>query len=137
MLGAACGVALLPKCPMCLAAYLWFFGSVGLSATQGARWVGPALSVVLMAGVASIGLRSGRRHGHGPWLVGLVATTTIVVGKFVLNDPPLVLLGLVVLAAALLWDRWPVAPGGPSNREFSTTDESRSRDEQRDEFDPL
>src|SRR5262245_41664004 len=74
-LGLACGVALIPKCPACLAAYLWFFSMAGLSAIRGARWMGPALMTLLAVGVVATSLRARQRHGYGPCLVGLVATT--------------------------------------------------------------
>ena len=72
---------------------------------------------LLVVGVAATSLRARQRHGYGPCLVGLVATTALIIGKLSPTYESLVPLGLVVLAAALLWDGRPImagAPGGPT-----------------------
>ena len=107
-LGAAVGIALLPKCPICLTVYLGFFGALGWSATLGPRWVRPGLIAALIAGVAATGFDAGRRRGHGPCLIATCAAIAILVGKLMVRDPSLVIAGLAVLAVALFWDRWPV-----------------------------
>jgi hypothetical protein len=108
-MAAALGIALLPKCPMCLAAYLGLFGALGLGAMAGLGWVQPLLIACLIAGAVVAGIGAGRRHAYGPCLVGACAVAAILLGVRLVESPPVVYSGLFALAVALLWERRPVA----------------------------
>jgi hypothetical protein len=62
------GLALLPKCPACVAAYFLFFTGIGLSLTTAAtmRWILIALTITALACLV---LRAVRRAGRVPGVI--------------------------------------------------------------------
>ena len=108
-------VALLPKCPLCLVAYMGTFGWIGADSWIVAAW-GPPLAVAcLLVALGTLGFRARRRRGYGPFLVGVFAAAALFAGKFLLPTwPVLVLLGAVLLVVASAWNTWPLRlSGGP------------------------
>lgn len=111
----ALGVALLPKCPICVAAYLGVFGSLGAGAWLRSAWGLPLTSVCLLLAIAALGFRARRRRGFGPLLLGIAASATLLAGKFVLDpSPALVAAGAALLIAASVWNTWPARPSTSS-----------------------
>jgi hypothetical protein len=108
------GVLLLPKCPLCAAAYLGAFGSLGAGAWLQASWGLPLTSACLLFALGVLGFRARRRRGYGPVLLGVVAAVVLLAGKFVLDSPPAVLAaGASLLIAASVWNTWPAPREGP------------------------
>lgn len=63
---ASLGVAFFPKCPVCWAAYLSFFGIAGLERIPYSPWLQPLLAAVMLVNLASLWLRgrsTGRKSG--------------------------------------------------------------------------
>jgi hypothetical protein len=94
------GVALVPKCPMCVAAWLSAAGA-GVGVTEAAPWVlrlGQVLALLVLGGLA---LRLGRRAHHArryrPLAGYLAAVLTLVALAWAV--PSLLWLRLVALAA--------------------------------------
>lgn len=54
------GLALMPKCPMCLAAYVATFTGVGMSITT-ATWIRTGLLIACVTALALVAVRQGRR----------------------------------------------------------------------------
>jgi protein SCO1 len=78
---ASLAVAFFPKCPVCWAAYLSFFGIAGLERIPYSPWLQPLLAAVMLINLASLWLR-GRSTGR--WSGFCLATAgalAIVVSK--------------------------------------------------------
>src|SRR5438128_8146057 len=77
------GVALLPKlfCPLCWPLYAGVVSSVGLGFLVGTTYLIPITSVFLVLTLAVLGFRARQRRGYGPFLIGLVASAAILIGK--------------------------------------------------------
>lgn len=62
-----------------------------------------ALSLVLGA----LGFRAPRRRGYGPLVLGLVAATLLLVGKFAVEVDVATYAGVTLLIVASVWNSWP------------------------------
>jgi mercuric ion transport protein len=104
----AIGLALLPKCPICVAAYLGVLGSLGIGAWLRAAWL-PLAAASLLVAIGALGVRARHRRGYGPLFLGMLAGATLFAGKFVFDPrPALVAAGAALLIAAAVWNTWPV-----------------------------
>ena len=104
------GVALMPKliCPLCWPAYAGLLSAVGLGFLINSRNLLILTAVFLIAAVTALAFRARQRHGYGPAIAGLTASTVILFGKFYLDSPTLMYAALGVLIAASVWNGWPV-----------------------------
>src|SRR6266566_1800820 len=86
------GVALLPKllCPLCWPLYAGIVSSVGLGFLVGTAYFIQHTSAFLMLTLAALGFRATQRRGYGPLLIGVVASTAVLLGKFYLESNPFV-----------------------------------------------
>ena len=103
------GVALLPKlfCPLCWPLYAGVVSSVGLGFLVGTTYLIPITSVFLILTLAVLGFRARQRRGFGPFLIGLVASAAVLIGKFYLESNALVYGGVGLLVAASVWNALP------------------------------
>jgi protein SCO1/2 len=76
---ASLGVAFFPKCPICWAGYLSFFGIAGLQPIPYSPWLQPLLIAVMLINLISVWLR-GRAMGRmgGFYLVSAGALTILL-----------------------------------------------------------
>lgn len=106
------GLALLPKCPLCLAMYLGFLTVLGVDAVLAARWT---VIILLGAGLIILAqlLRSGLRSGQkAPFALGLAGFIVIATSCYGWTDALLRWPGLAIFCAGyLLHSRRPHAPG--------------------------
>ncbi len=103
------GVSLLPKlaCPLCWPAYAGLLSSVGLGFLISAKYLLPLTATFLLLALAALAYRARRRHGYGPFAVGLIAAIGVMLGKFEWESN-LSLYGAVgLLVVASLWNAWP------------------------------
>jgi mercuric ion transport protein len=102
-------VALLPKlfCPLCWPLYAGVVSSVGLGFLIGTTYLLPITSVFLILTLAVLGFRARQRRGFGPFLIGLVASAAVLIGKFYLESDALVYGGVGLLVVASLWNAFP------------------------------
>lgn len=103
------GVSLLPKlaCPLCWPAYAGLLSSVGLGFLISSKYLLPFTAVFLVLALGALAFRARRRHGYGPFLLGLVAAVGVIVAKFQWESN-LSLYGAVgLLVVASLWNSWP------------------------------
>jgi hypothetical protein len=110
------GSALLPKlaCPACWPAYAGLLSAAGLGALIEARWLLPLTVSFLVIAVGALGFRAGKRHGHGPFGLGLVACALVLLGKFAFDSSVATDAGIGLLVSASAWNAWPrTAAGGP------------------------
>lgn len=110
------GVSVLPKfiCPVCWSAYAGLLSSLGLGFLTSTESQLPLTAVFLTLALATLAFRANKRHGYGPFQLGLVAAFAILVSKFVWESTPAVysVVGLLVLAS--IWNAWPLRER-PSN----------------------
>src|SRR5438445_12578563 len=102
-------VSLHPKlvCPLCWPAYAGLLSSVGLGFLISAAYLLPFIAGFLALALAAMGFRANSRHGYGPFLLGVVATVGVILGKFrwECKDTMYVADGRLVLGSH--WITWP------------------------------
>jgi hypothetical protein len=115
----AVGMSLLPKlaCPACWPAYAGLMGSMGLGFLVDTTYLLPLTGVFLVGAVGALALRAHGRHGYGPFLLGLLAAASVLVGKFALESDPAMYGGIAMLVGASLWNAWPQLKRTPSCQE--------------------
>jgi hypothetical protein len=106
----AAALALLPKCPLCWAAYLSVATGLGVAPASGHRLILGVLAGALIASLAAVAARARVTADRRPLLAAGVAATAVLLGRLVLDSMPLVYLGLAVLAGAAVWSAWPRRP---------------------------
>jgi hypothetical protein len=94
-------LVLLPKCPLCLAAWLGIFGSVGGS-WLGHLWGTPIEAGLLSLALGALALRARRIHDLRPLSIGLLGATALLAGRHSSSALAL-LLGLCLLTIACVW----------------------------------
>ena len=79
------GFSMLPKlaCPVCWPAYAGVLTSVGLGFLISAAYLLPLTIAFLVLALGAMVFRARERHGYRPLLLGLVAASGVLVGKFV------------------------------------------------------
>lgn len=104
----AVGVAMLPNltCPACWPAYAGLLSSFGLGFLTQTSYLLPLTAAVFVVAVGALGFRPARRHGHGPFIVGLVAAIVVIAGKFLFDSVPAMYGGITLLISASMWNTW-------------------------------
>ncbi len=102
-------VSLLPKlvCPMCWPAYAGLLSSVGLGFLISAAYLLPFTAGFLALALAAMGFRANSRHGYGPFLLGVIATVGVLLGKFRWESKATMYGAVGLLVLASLWNTWP------------------------------
>ncbi len=99
---ASVAVLLMPKCPMCVAGYASVLAVLGISTDRYRSVIVPCV-VLLFCIAAAFFVRSAVHHGRlGASLLGLVGAASIVLGKAVVENSYMMLVGLGVLLAAFV-----------------------------------
>ena len=103
------GVAMLPKlaCPLCWPAYAGLLSSLGLGFLISTAYLLPLTVVFLILALAALAFRATKRRGYGPFLLGLIAATGLLFGKFLWEFNPMTYSAIGVLVGASLWNAWP------------------------------
>jgi mercuric ion transport protein len=103
------GVSLLPKllCPACWPTYAGVVSALGLGFLISVKYLLALTVAFLVVAIAALAFRSSRRHGLGPFWLGLVAAAAVLLGKFGLESAYMTYSGICVLIAASVWNSWP------------------------------
>lgn len=103
------GVSILPKlaCPVCWPAYAGLLSSVGLGFLISTAYLLPLTIIFLTLALAALAFRAKNRNGFGPFLIGLLAASGILLGKFVLESPATIYSAIAMLVVVSLWNAWP------------------------------
>lgn len=103
------GVSMLPKlaCPACWPAYAGLLTSVGLGFLISTVYLLPLTAAFLVLALGAMAFRANKRHGYRPFLLGLVAASGVLVGKFVWESNPTMYSAVWLLVIASLWNAWP------------------------------
>lgn len=67
----------------------------------------PITVVALALVLGTLGFRARRRRGFGPLVLGLLAATLLLVGKFAMEVDVATYAGVAVLIVASVWNSWP------------------------------
>ena len=107
-------LAIAPKCPLCLSAFLGTFGVATLPASAYRAWLAPLTAIWLSLTIGMVAFNSGRRH-YGPPLLGFLAGLAVLFGKFVLDNESLVYAGVAALLGSVVWlaSRRPIQEAKP------------------------
>ena len=100
----AAGIALAPKCPLCCAAYLGLFSSLGIASFPFSGWIVPGLWALLLLNLLSLGLAARKRKRGGPFLLSALGTAGILLGKFWLSSSSLCWMGVALILIASAWN---------------------------------
>ena len=86
------GFSMLPKlaCPACWPAYAGLLTSIGLGFLISAVYLLPLTVAFLALALGAMVFRARARHGYKPFLLGLVAASGVLIGKFVWEATPVV-----------------------------------------------
>ena len=103
----AIALVLLPKCPLCLAAWFGVLGSLGASSWLRSIWGTPLAVILLSFAIASLVLRARGSGDPRPLLLGVLGATALLSGKYGLDLPFLVYAGFALLTGASFWSSWP------------------------------
>jgi len=103
------GVSMLPKlaCPACWPAYAGLLTSVGLGFLISAAYLLPLTATFLALALGALAFRANRRHGYGPFFLGLAAATGVLLGKFMWESSLIMYGAVALLLLASLWNSWP------------------------------
>src|SRR5260370_12408678 len=104
------GFSMLPKlaCPACWPAYAGLLSSVGLGFLISTAYLLPLTAAFLFLAVAALVLKANKRRGYGPFVVGLVAGSAVLLGKFAWASNLTMYSALALLVMASLWNAWPL-----------------------------
>lgn len=104
------GVSLLPKlaCPLCWPAYAGLLSSIGLGFLSSTKYLLPLTAGFLALTLAALVFGARKRHGYGPFAVGLIAAVAVIVGKFEWESNPALYGAIGLLIAASIWNAWPI-----------------------------
>lgn len=107
------GFSMLPKlaCPACWPAYAGLLSSIGLGFLISTVYLLPLTAVFLFLAVAGLCFRANKRRGYGPFVVGLVAGSAVLLGKFAWESRLTLYSALGLLVIASLWNAWPLREG--------------------------
>ena len=95
-------VGLLPKCPMCIGAYLGAFGFVGVQALPVA-YVWPLTWIFLAIAMGFMLNRARRRKRFGPFGAAMAGGLLLLYARWTEGDGFLVIAGMIVFMAASVW----------------------------------
>jgi len=103
------GFSLLPNltCPACWPAYAGLLGVLGLGFLLNEKYLFSFISVFLVLALGGLLFQARKRRGLGPFFIGLIATSMIIVGKFFFNIDSIFYLGLTAFMGASIWNIWP------------------------------
>lgn len=108
----AVGVSLLPNlaCPACWPAYAGLLSAVGLGFLTDTAYLLPLTVVFLVIAVGALGFRANQRRGYAPFVLGVAAAMSVVIGKFAFDFEIAMYGGIGLLVAASFWNSWPRRP---------------------------
>jgi hypothetical protein len=96
------GAVLLPKCPLCFAAYGGALGALGVSPAAYRPVVDALLGVGVVTSFALVAALSIRRHDAATPAVSALGAILVLSGRLLLDAPAVTAVGAVVLVAAAL-----------------------------------
>jgi hypothetical protein len=107
----AVGAALLPKltCPACWPAYAALLSALGVGFIDYTPYLLPLTLIFLVVTLAVLAWRP--RRGYAPLVLGLLAATSMLAGRFVFDSDVATYAAVLLLVAASAWNAWPTTAG--------------------------
>lgn len=102
----AAGIALVPKCPLCWAAYVGVATGFGVAPGSHAA-VLALLTLALITALVAVIARGRAVSDRRPLIPAVLGVAAVLLGRFGVGSMPLVYLGLATLAGAAVWSAWP------------------------------
>lgn len=105
----AVAVSFLPAfaCPLCATASIGVLSALGFGYLLSRAYLLPITAGLLVVALGGFAFRAQLRHGYGPLLVGAVAGTTVLLGKFKWDSALATYAGVGLLIVSSLWNAWP------------------------------
>ncbi|MBI2843907.1 MAG: MerC family mercury resistance protein [Armatimonadetes bacterium] len=102
-------LAAIPKlaCPACWPAYAGLLNSLGLGFVNYTRYLLPLTAIFLALALLALVYRANLRRGYGPFALGVLAATIVMVGKFIFTSDAVMYVGIALLIGASFWNSWP------------------------------
>jgi len=102
-------MALLPQlfCPACWPAYTSILSLFGIGFVNYSPFLLPI--TILFLGISLMGIfyKAKTRQGYYPFFLAIVASTIILIGKFAVEIPSALYIGIFLLLTASIWNVWP------------------------------
>lgn len=110
----AIALVVLPKCPLCLAAWLGIVGSPRSNSWLSVMCGTPLALGLLSFALAALALGARHRRDPRPLLVGMLGAAALLASKSLMDQPLLMYTGLGLFAGASFWSRL----RGPAQRRY-------------------
>jgi len=94
-------------CPACWPAYAGLLAALGLPFIPSTAYLFPVTLIFLAVGTAALVFKARHRRGYGPFLLGMMGSAAVLVGKFVIDARAMTYAGAGFLIAASIWNSVP------------------------------
>ena len=94
-------------CPACWPAYAGLLAAFGLPFIPSTAYLFPVSLIFLAAGTVALVFKARHRRGYGPFLLGVIGSAAVLVGKFVIDAHGMTYAGAGFLIAASIWNSVP------------------------------
>jgi len=103
------GAVFLPavSCPACWPAYAGLLSSLGVSFIDYSPWLIPVITLLVFISLLSLFWQCRNNGDYRSFMLGLVGSVILALGKFQFESDNLVYLGAGVLVIASIWNAWP------------------------------
>lgn len=100
-------IAFFPKCPVCWAAYMSLFSSVGLSKIPYSNWLLPLLCGMLLVHLFFI-YKKRKQKGNGPFMLTLLGVGLLLLGRteFIPFENYMLVCGIICMLFGSLWNNF-------------------------------
>ena len=105
----AVGTVLMPKlvCPVCWPAYTAILSAMGIGFINYTPFLMPLTTAFLFIVLVSLAWKAKARGGYNPLILGVLAATLILIGKYQFNSDAAAYTGIFLLVGTSLWNAWP------------------------------
>ncbi len=100
-------------CPACWPVYAGVLSALGLGFLLSREYLLPVTVLFLAVTLLSLGRRAPTRRAYGPFLLGVLASALIVLGKFVIESDVAAYAGVALLVVSSVWNAWPRRVAAP------------------------
>ena len=97
----AAAIALMPKCPLCCAAYMSFLGGLGMVSFAHSRWTVPVMWMLLVINVFLQGFAARKARCYGPLTLSAFGTASILLGSLWCSSGALSWIGVALIFSSL------------------------------------